>query len=222
MKSEPPPGPVMRPRFFRSPSELRAWFEAHGGSERELWIGYYKKGSGRRSVTYPEAVDEALCAGWIDGQVRRVDESSYSNRYTPRRPGSRWSRTNVRRARQLLREGRMLPAGIRAFRARGPDRTDPNERSARAVPALDPDGRHRLAAVPAARRFFEAQPPGYRRVMVRWVLAARRPETRARRLDAILTASRAGRRLDPLRPYEAGRPPRRRPSGGTGRARETS
>ncbi|MCI4339771.1 MAG: YdeI/OmpD-associated family protein [Thermoplasmata archaeon] len=193
----------MRPKFFEGPEELRRWFEAYGTTESELWIGYYKKDTGRAGLTYAQAVDESLCFGWIDGQVRRIDAVSYTNRFTPRRPQSIWSLRNVRRVGELQRAGRMRPAGLRAFRARTPERTGVYEFERRAVtPArLDELSRRVFAADRPAFAFFEAQPPGYRRNFVRWIMAARRPETRERRLQAVIAASRAGRRVDPLRPY---------------------
>ena len=99
-------------RFFSSPEELRRWFEKHHATEKELWIGYYKRGTGRKGVSYLEAVEEALCFGWVDGQVRSLDDRSYANRYTPRRPESRWSQVNVRKVGELRRAGRMRPAGV--------------------------------------------------------------------------------------------------------------
>src|SRR5262245_56416306 len=107
-----------RPVFFRSPSQLRDWFAANHGSARELWIGYYKKGTGQPSVTWPESVDEALCVGWIDGIRKSLDVRRYIIRFTPRRSGSIWSAINIRRVRALTREKRMLPAGRKAFAAR--------------------------------------------------------------------------------------------------------
>ncbi len=195
----------MTPRFFPNREDLRRWFEVHGRTEPELWIGYHKKGTGRTGVIYVEAVEEALCVGWIDGQVRRIDEHSYTNRFTPRGPKSIWSRLNVRRVRSLIRDGRMRPEGLRAFRARTPERTgvytfeqrDP-KRS-----ALDPASRGTLRANSSAFAYFAAQPPGYQRDLVRWIMSAKRPGTRAKRLDAVILASKARRRVDPLRPYDS-------------------
>ncbi len=194
----------MRPRFFQTSEELRSWFDTRGASESELWIGYYRKGTGRTGLAYDDAVDEALCHGWIDGQVRKVDELSYANRFTPRRPRSIWSLTNVQRVRRLIRDGRMRPSGLAAFRARTRERTGVHsfERPTGPEVVLDRSARERLASAPAALDFFEAQPPGYRRLMVRWVMGARRPATRARRLDAVISAALRGRRVDPLHPYE--------------------
>ena len=113
----------MRPPFFATPAQFRAWLEAHHATSQELWVGFYKKSSGRPSVTWPEAVDEALCFGWIDGVRKGIDEISYTNRFTPRRPRSTWSAVNVRRVEELTRLGRMHPAGLKAFAARVQDRS---------------------------------------------------------------------------------------------------
>src|SRR5947208_5712306 len=106
------------PAFFASPSELRAWFEQNHETTQELWIGFYKTSSGKPSITWPESVDEALCFGWIDGIRKRVDEISYQIRFTPRRPGSVWSATNIKRAKELAPERRMRSTGLKAFAAR--------------------------------------------------------------------------------------------------------
>jgi len=193
----------MEPRFFATREELRAWFEANATSSTELWIGYFKKGTGRPGLRYDVAVIEALSFGWIDGQVRRIDEKSYTNRFTPRGAKSTWSLLNVRRARRLIREGRMRPPGLASFRERTAERTGVYnyERPVPSVVALDAASRKTFATHPRGQAFFERQPPGYRRTMVRWIMSARRPETRAKRLMAVIASSDSGRRVDPLRPY---------------------
>ena len=133
--------------YFRSSEELRAWFAEHGDAQ-ELWVGFYKKGAGETGITYPEAVDEALCAGWIDGVRYGVDERRYRNRFTPRRPGSNWSQVNIRRVEELRAQGRMLPAGEAVFAAR-------KEKKERAVLLREPpagSGRALRASVPRAPR----------------------------------------------------------------------
>ncbi len=193
-------------RFFTDRAQLRAWFERHHASASEIWIGYYKQGVSRAGVRYAEALDEALCFGWIDGQVRSLDGESYANRYTPRRPGSNWSAPNVQRARELARAGRMHEAGLRAF---APDRKV--QRSPRVdgpANARLPRGLEReLRADPRAWERFQGEPPGYRRQAVAWVSSARTPETVRRRLAALMSAAREGRRVDWIHPY---RVPRRR------------
>src|ERR687897_748387 len=106
------------PTFFATPADFRAWLEKHHEREQELFVGFYKKGSGLPSMTWPEAVDEALCFGWIDGVRKSIDETSYANRFTPRKARSTWSAVNIKRVHELIVQGRMRPAGLRAFAAR--------------------------------------------------------------------------------------------------------
>jgi uncharacterized protein YdeI (YjbR/CyaY-like superfamily) len=144
-------------------------------------------------------VDEALCVGWIDGVRRRIDDESYSIRFTPRRPGSTWSAVNVRRAAELSAAGRMQDGGLAAFAARHPDRTGTYSHEQRAEPRLDTDAERTFRADPTAWDFFTAQPPSYRRTALWLVVSAKRPETRARRLEQLMADSRAGRRIAQLR-----------------------
>ncbi len=190
----------MTPReatFFDSPADFRRWLEEHHASEQELWIGYHKRTSGLGGMTYAQAVDEALCFGWIDGQVRRLDETSYANRWTPRRRGSTWSVANVQRVAELTAEGRMDSAGRRAYEARRADRTAQYsyENRPRDLP-------EEYAAIfrtnPAAWQFFKDAPASYRRSMTWWIVNAKRPETRARRLAAVIREAAAGRRIDDM------------------------
>lgn len=120
-----------RVRFFRSRAAFRDWLEAHHGADEEIWVGFWKAGSGRTGCTYPEAVLEALCFGWIDGIRKSLDERSYTNRFTPRRRGSNWSALNIRHVRRLVAEGRMHEAGIAAFEARKTSRRPSRPRPAR-------------------------------------------------------------------------------------------
>jgi len=188
----------MRPRFFATPDEWRAWLEEHHATEDELLVGFHKRGSGRPSLTWPESVDEALCFGWIDGVRRRIDDDSYSIRFTPRRPRSRWSRVNVARVAELTREGRMRPAGRAAFDARTEEGTYSYEQQREAT--LDEPRERRLRADPAAWAYFSGQPPSYRRAAVHWVMSAKREETRDRRLEQLVSCSAHGRPVPPLRP----------------------
>jgi len=183
--------------FFETAEALRAWFDAHHATEPELWVGFHRKASGLPSVTYPEAVDEALCVGWIDGIRYRLDDTSNAQRYTPRRKGSTWSAVNTRRATELIAARRMRPAGLAAFEARVPEKTAMYSYE-RASAAFDAEQLARFREDAAAWAFFEAQPPGYRRAATYWVVSAKRPETRARRLETLLADSRAGRRIRAL------------------------
>jgi uncharacterized protein YdeI (YjbR/CyaY-like superfamily) len=187
-----------RPRFFATPAAWRAWLEAHHADHDELLVGFHKRGSGKKSITWPESVDEALCFGWIDGVRRGVDETSYSIRFTPRRKTSIWSAVNVARVAELTREGRMHEAGQRAFAARSAGRTAiySFERTEAAV--LTAEHAARFAASPAALVFFEAQPPWYRRTATHWVVSAKQEATRERRFATLLEDCAAGRRLKQL------------------------
>ncbi len=180
--------------IFPTAADFRAWLEEHHATAPELWVGYYRKGSGKQSITYSEAVDEALCFGWIDGMTRRIDETSWANRYTPRRARSIWSNVNVRRVELLLEQGRMHPAGIAAFEARRADRTRIYAFEQGAA-VLDPALDARLREDPAALAFLEAQPAGYRQTVIHWVMDGKQETTRLRRLEKLIEDSAAGRRV---------------------------
>ena len=190
----------MEPLFFATPAEFRAWLEAHHATEREVVVGFYKKASGRPSITWQESVDEALCFGWIDGIRRRVDDESYSNRFTPRKARSNWSAINIQRAQELIEEGRMTPAGLAAFEARTDDRSAIYSYEQRRKAKLDPEQERRFRANAAAWEWFSARPPSYRSAAVYWVTSAKKPETRERRLAALIEDSAAGRTVKPLTP----------------------
>jgi uncharacterized protein YdeI (YjbR/CyaY-like superfamily) len=186
---------VTEPRFFAAPEELRDWLEAHHETEPELWLGYHKKATGRPSVTWEQAVEEALCVGWIDGRVQRIDGESHMQRFTPRRRGSVWSKVNIAKVAALTEAGRMRPAGLAAFAARREDRSGIYSFERDEPAALEPDAEARFRAAGEAWAFFAAQPPGYRRTATHWVVSAKRAETRERRLETLIADSAAGRRL---------------------------
>jgi uncharacterized protein YdeI (YjbR/CyaY-like superfamily) len=183
-------------RIFPTAAAFRAWLERHHATERELWIGLYKKGVGKSAMSYVEAVDEALCFGWIDGQVRRVSDEVLAQRFTPRRPTSNWSAINIGKVARLSAEGRMHPAGLRAFEAR--DRRKDATYSYERELALSPDLARRLEADAAAWAFWSRQPPGFRRGAVNWIMSAKRPDTRERRFAELLEESARGRRPRPF------------------------
>jgi uncharacterized protein YdeI (YjbR/CyaY-like superfamily) len=189
----------MDPVFFATPAELRAWLERHHADREELWVGLYKKGSGRPSVTWPEVVDEALCFGWIDGVRRSLGPDSYANRLTPRRARSNWSAINIKRVGELIEEGRMTPAGLAAFEARSDDRSAVYSYEQRRNAELDDEQERRFRKVPEAWAWFQARPPSYRRAAIHWVTSAKRAETRERRLATLIEDSAAGRAIGPLR-----------------------
>jgi len=188
----------MEPTFFATPAEFRAWLERHHADRRELLVGFYKRGSGKPSITWPESVDEALCFGWIDGVRRSLGEDAYTIRFTPRQARSTWSAVNVKRAAELIDAGRMRPAGLAAYEARGDDRTAIYSYEQRRHAALEPDQERRFRAVPEAWDWFQARPPWYRRAAIHWVTSAKRPETRERRLQTLIEDSAAGRPIGPL------------------------
>jgi uncharacterized protein YdeI (YjbR/CyaY-like superfamily) len=183
------------PTFFETPASLRAWFDAHHESARELWVGFRRKGSGLPSVTWPEAVDEALCVGWIDGVRKGVDETSYKIRFTPRKPRSTWSAVNIRRVGELTDAGLMRPAGLAAFSRRSSERSAIYSYEQRVDARLSEEQETEFRASADAWRFFCAQPAGYRRTAVYWVVSAKREDTRRRRLATLIADSAAGRRL---------------------------
>ncbi len=194
----------MTPRFFETPAELRAWFEEHHATAKELLVGFYKKGSGRPSITWPESVDQALCFGWIDGVRRGIDEMSYSIRFTPRKPRSIWSAVNIKRARELIELGLMTPAGLKALEQRADERSAIYAYEQREAARLDEEAERQFRANQRAWDFFQAQPPSYRRTALWWVISAKREETRASRLATLIEDSANGRTIRPLtRPPKA-------------------
>jgi len=207
------------PRFFASGRAFRAWLERHHARSQGLLVGLHRKASGRGGLTYREALDAALCFGWIDGQRRGLDASAWTIRFSPRRPGSIWSRVNTRRVGELRRLGLMAPAGEAAFRRRVPERSGiySFER-----PPAEFRTQERAAFVKRRRAwtFFEAQPPGWRRTIRAWIVNAKRPATREFRLRALIEHCERGTRIDLLRPPAmARRAPTRTASGGGRRTR---
>ncbi len=188
---------VLSPVFFESAEELRGWFEKQHARETELLIGFYKKATGR-GITYPQALDEALAFGWIDGVRRRLDDQVYTIRFTPRRPGSIWSVVNTKRVQVLIAEGRMKPPGLRAFHERDAEKTRKYSYE-REQASFDAAMDSKLRANRKAASFFDAQPPGYRKLITFWIMSAKKEETRVKRMDLLLERSAAGRRIDLLR-----------------------
>jgi uncharacterized protein YdeI (YjbR/CyaY-like superfamily) len=185
--------------YFDSPAAFRRWLERHHASSTELLVGFHKVHTGRPTLTWPESVDEALCFGWIDGVRRSVDTDRYTIRFTPRTASSTWSLVNTRRAEALIAEGRMRPAGLRAFEARRASRSGVYSFEQRQEPALSQADTARFRAHRKAWTFFQAQPPGYRRTATHWVVSAKRDVTRAKRLDTLISDSAQGLRIGLLR-----------------------
>lgn len=184
----------MKPTFFESAAAFREWFEKNHDKVSELVVGFHKRGSGRPSITWPESVDQALCFGWIDGIRRRIDDVSYTIRFTPRRRGSIWSAVNIRRANELIELGLMQPPGLRVFEKRSEEKSRiySYEREHASFTRQD---EKRFRANKKAWKFFSEQPPGYRRLTTYWVTSAKREETRARRLASLIDLSARGKRL---------------------------
>lgn len=182
--------------FFVTAAEFRHWLLANHDRVAELQVGFYKKGASRTGLTYREAVEEALCFGWIDGQVRRIDGERYQHRFTPRRPGSTWSNVNVAHVERLIAAGRMHAAGLAAFQARLPAKTGVYAFERTALPVLPATMARRFRAEKAAWAFFQAQPPGYRRLALHKVVSPKQAATRERWLARLIAASAAGQRLE--------------------------
>lgn len=181
------------PTFFKAPAEWRAWLEQHHDTATELSVGFWKKGSGHASITWPESVDEALCFGWIDGVRHRIDDERYRIRFTPRKPRGNWSQVNIKRFAELKAEGRVMPAGQAAYDA-GKDRTHIYSYE-REISELSPDELARFRENAAAWMRFSAFPPSYRKLAIYRVLAAKGAATRAKRLDILIDASARGLKL---------------------------
>lgn len=188
----------MKPTFFATASELRSWLDDNHATASELWVGFYKRGSGKPSITWPELVDEELCFGWIDGVRKGIDEVSYANRITRRKPRSTWSAINIARAKELIRLGRMRPAGLKAFEQRTDERSAIYSYEQRTKARLDPEAERSFRTNKTAWAFFQAQPPSYRRAATWWVISAKREETRQARLATLIRDSQNGRTVGPL------------------------
>ena len=194
MAHEPYPSPT----FFATPAEFRTWLEAHHANEKELLVGYYKVGSGRPSITWPESVDEALCFGWIDGVRRRIDDASYCIRFTPRKPRSIWSAVNIARVAELTQQGHMRPTGLAAFEARTDAKSAIYAYEQRENAALNDADEQEFRANEAAWAFFQAQPAWYRKTASWWVISAKKEETRRKRLLTLIGDSEEGRTIREL------------------------
>ena len=181
-------------KYFRSGGEFRAWLESNHDRASELLLGFYKKSASKTGITYPEALDEALAFGWIDGVRRGVDEERYTIRFTPRKARSIWSNVNVKRVGELIAAGRMRDPGLATFAKRDAERSGIYSYEREPV-ELDGAAMEALKADRAALAFHEKQPPAYRRLVAHWVMRAKKPETRARRLQVLIANAREGKRI---------------------------
>jgi uncharacterized protein YdeI (YjbR/CyaY-like superfamily) len=194
---------IPSPRPFRSSATFGAWLDRNHDTAKELWVRLAKTSANAAGLTYKEAVDEALRIGWIDGLRKSFDAEHFMVRFTPRKPGSRWSGVNIRRARVLHEAGKMKPAGLAAFDRRRKSSYSFESREGR----LDAASERALRANPSAWKFLSAQPPSYRKVTAFWVMSAKKPETRARRVEQLIASSERGEFIPPMR--WSSTPPRR-------------
>jgi uncharacterized protein YdeI (YjbR/CyaY-like superfamily) len=188
---------MSEPIFFASPEEFYAWLEEHHETESEVYVGFHKQHTGKRAMSWSEAVDQALCFGWIDGRVNKIDDDRYMQRFTPRKPGSNWSKVNVEKIAKLREAGLLRPAGLAAFEQRTDERT--GVYSFERQTELPPEYEARLRANTAAAEYFESRPPWYRRTAIHLVMSAKREETRERRLEQLIEDSAAGIDIKQLR-----------------------
>jgi uncharacterized protein YdeI (YjbR/CyaY-like superfamily) len=183
------------PLFFENAAALRRWFAKNAASAKVLAVGFMKKSCGIPSITWPEAVDEALCVGWIDGVRHRIDDARYRIRFTSRRSGSHWSNINIRRVSELTKTGRMKAAGLKAFDARSKARSGRASYEQRSAAKLAPQDIKEFKKSAAAWKYYGTVPPGYRQLVTFWVISAKKPETRDKRLRMLIDACAQDRRL---------------------------
>lgn len=185
----------MEARYFKTPSEFRKWLSENHDDVDELWVGYYKKATGRQSITWPESVQEALCYGWIDGLRKSIDEKRYRIRFTPRRPKSNWSEVNISFVNELTKLGKMKPAGLRAFERRKDDSSSGNNAF-----KLGEKFEDELRSNKIAWKHFNALAPSVRKSSVYWVMSAKKEQTRLRRFAILIDSSMKGQKIPPLIP----------------------
>ena len=183
----------MKPKFFATPQDFRNWLEKNHAIKTELFVGFHKKDSGKKSITYKQALDEALCFGWIDGVRKRLNDTSFVQRFTPRRAKSIWSLINVRHVERLRKEGRMQPAGLAAFEQREAKRTGVYSFENR-TRELSLEFMKQFQANKKAWDFFQSEPPYIKRVCIFWVMSAKKEETKIRRLEQLIESSAKGQR----------------------------
>jgi uncharacterized protein YdeI (YjbR/CyaY-like superfamily) len=188
----------MKPTFFRTPSAFRKWLEKHHAKADELLVGFYKKDSGKPSITWPESVDEALCFGWIDGIRKSIDDISYTIRFTPRRSGSIWSSVNIARAQALIELGKMQPAGLKAFEVKKENKSGIYSYEQRSATLEEPYARL-LKKNKTAWDFFQSQPASYQKAVSWWIVSAKKEETRISRVEKLAVCSAKGQRIPEMK-----------------------
>ncbi len=189
-----------KPTFFPTPADFRAWLQAHHDKFQELLVGFYKKDSGRPSITWPESVQVALCFGWIDGVRKSLNDTSYTIRFTPRKPTSTWSSININLVRKLTKQGLMHPAGLKAFAARNAKKSGIYSYEQRKNPKFTREQEKQFRANEVAWEFFRSQAPWYQRLTTYWVISAKREETKIKRLSLLIENSQNQRSLRQLAP----------------------
>ena len=181
----------MKPIFFAKAADFRKWLEKNHDKETELLVGFYKKDSGKPSITWPESVDQAICFGWIDGVRKSIDDISYTIRFTPRKPKSTWSAVNIRKVEELTKQGLMHPAGIAAFNKKEEKNSKIYSFEQKAV-GLDENYERIFKQNKKAWKHFGSKPPSYRKACIHWVMSAKQEVTQLKRLDTLITCSAAG------------------------------
>ena len=188
------------PTFFPTPADFRSWFETNHDKFQELFVGFYKKSSGKSSITWPESVQVALCFGWIDGVRKSLGETSYMIRFTPRKPASTWSAINIKFVQELTRKGLMHPAGLKAFAARTAKKSAIYSYEQRKTAQFTRAQAKQFRANKTAWEFFRSQPPWYQRVCTYWVVTAKKEETKRKRLSLLIKNSQNRRSMRQLAP----------------------
>jgi len=186
------------PKFFATPALFRAWLEKNHAKNTEQWVGFYKTKTGKKSITWPESVDEALCFGWIDGLRKGIDEDAYKIRFTPRKTTSIWSAVNVKRVAELTAAGRMTEAGERAFSHRKEDKTAVYGHDRKDEAKLPTEWQARFEKSKRAWTWFESRAPGYKRIAIHWVMSAKKEETRSKRFAELIDCSSREVKIGPM------------------------
>lgn len=188
-------------KFFKTPEAFRKWLEKNYNKKDELWLGYYKKASGKLSITYKQALEEVLCFGWIDGISRGIDEERYTQRYTPRRKGSIWSAVNIRKAEELIKTGKMHDHGLHVYKNRDLSKAGLYSNEQKEI-KFSTAFLKKIKANKKAWKYFSSMPKGYQKTATWWVISAKQESTRVRRLDTLIKDSEAGRKIVPLTPLK--------------------
>jgi uncharacterized protein YdeI (YjbR/CyaY-like superfamily) len=187
----------MKPTFFKDQNELRKWFEKNHDKEKEIWVGFYKKDSGKANFTWSQSVNQALCFGWIDGLRKSIDEDSYMIRFTPRNPKSNWSAINIKKINELTKLGLMHPAGVEEFKKRESKRSEVYSFEQNKV-KLSKKYELKFKSNKKAWEFFKSLPPSTKKPSIWWVMSAKKEETQLKRLDILIKSSEKREKIPPL------------------------